>query len=66
MYVPDNYDAFVAHEERKEEVDYKLPVCSDCKGEITEDYLYYIEDEIFCSDCMMKHYRKPVEDFMRE
>lgn len=41
----------------------KLPCCSDCGEHIQGDYLYLINDEPICEDCIL-NYRKDVEDFI--
>ena len=56
MYCPDNYDAFVAHEERKErehqEFVKRLPKCSKCGAPIEDDECYKIGGVFFCEECI--------------
>ena len=39
-----------------------LPVCCECNEEIETDYLYCINDEYICPDCLERNYRKWVDD----
>ena len=66
MYIPDNYDAFEAHDAEQQEKYDKLPECSHCLEKITDDYAYIIDEECVCEDCLKTHYRKPIEDFIEE
>lgn len=56
MYCPDNYDAFVVHEVRKErehqELLKKLPECSECGKPIEDDECYEIGGMLFCIGCI--------------
>ena len=67
-YVPDNYDAFVAHDreqERKErEWVRRLPVCSECGKPIRSENCWVIGDEIFCEECI-NGYKDYTENHMR-
>lgn len=36
----------------------KFPLCSHCGGRILDDYLFEINDEYICENCMHRHYRK--------
>lgn len=58
MYCPDNYDAFVAYEERRErehqEWKRKLPKCSKCGKPIEDDECYDIDGELICEHCIEK------------
>lgn len=42
----------------------KLPRCSECDEPITDDYLYEINDELICPDCLKENYRKWVDDYI--
>ena len=52
------YDA-----ERQKEED-KLPKCEYCGEPIMDDYLYDINGDVICEECLMDNFRKPVEDYM--
>lgn len=64
MAIPDNYDIWKAHQTRIEEEEERLPRCHRCNERITDDYLYHIDGEILCEECMKEEYRKDTEDFM--
>lgn len=42
----------------------KMPVCSYCDEPIQDDYLYEINDEVICEECLKDNFRKPVEDYV--
>ena len=54
----DRYDA-----EQQEQLE-KLPVCSYCLEPIQDDYLYEINDEVICEECLNENFRKNVEDYI--
>lgn len=37
----------------------KLPRCCKCGVRLIEEYVYYIEDEYYCDDCVMRHFQVP-------
>ncbi len=54
---------FLRHDaEQQAELD-KLPRCADCGEPITDDHLFYINDETICPACM-ECYRRSVEEFI--
>lgn len=54
----DRYDAY--QEAQRD----KLPECTYCTEKIDEDYYFDINGEPVCGDCLDKHHRKRVEDFI--
>lgn len=44
----------------------KLPVCSVCREPIQDDFLYVIDDEIICEECLRENFRKSTDDFIGE
>lgn len=42
----------------------KLPKCSMCCEHIQDDYLYEINDELICEECLNDNFRKNVEDYI--
>ena len=56
MYCPDNYDAFVAHEamrdREREEIERRLPKCSECGEKIWDDDCYEIGGKLICEKCI--------------
>ena len=49
---------------RKEAELEKMPKCSYCRQPIQDDYLYEINDELICEECLNQNFRKNTEDFM--
>lgn len=62
--IPDNYDLWARHEAASERWLAKRPKCVCCGEPIQEDYLYEINDELICIDCMNTRYRKETEYFV--
>ena len=60
MYI-DNYDLFVENDAEQERWLQSRPICSDCEEPITDDYLYEIDGEHICEDCLKEHYRKSTD-----
>ena len=58
-----DYDRYCAWEEKQEQ---RLPKCCCCDHRIGDDFLYYIEDDIYCEECMKDEFRRLTEDFMNE
>ena len=65
MRIPDYNDLYRMHEDEQDNWLKRLPECSCC-GEKIDDYLFYIDDEIFCKDCVEDNFQKPVEDYMED
>lgn len=63
MYVPDNYDKFLEHEARMENMLEELPNCEECGELIQDDFYFEINDTIKCECCMIRDHRKRTEDF---
>ena len=57
---------FWRHEQEQEEQLKKLPKCQCCDEHIQDDYLFVVDDEIFCEECVKYWFRKPVEDFIKD
>ena len=55
---------FLRHDAQQEQALSKLPECSECGERIQDDYLYEINDEVICEDCLNHYYRKAVEDYI--
>ena len=51
-------------EREQQEWEDSLPCCELC-GEKIDDYVYDIDDQILCLDCVIKKYRRDVEDYMK-
>lgn len=64
-YVPDNYDAFLAHQAKQDAWLRKRPICEECDKPIQDDYLYDVDGMVLCEKCMKEQYRKDTEDYER-
>lgn len=60
-YIPDNYDIWESHENRRNKELEQLPRCDCCDNPITDDYCYEINGDCICEDCMNSQFRKAVE-----
>lgn len=61
-----NYDAYSDFVRRDNEQARELarrPICSECEEPIQDEFLYEINGEYICPDCMAEH-RKLVDDFV--
>lgn len=43
----------------------RLPVCSECGNPIQDEYMYLIDGEPICEECLNKNYRKYTEDYIK-
>ena len=62
FYIPDYVCEWEEHDRQKEEELKKLPKCCECNEHIQDDYCFEINDEIICERCLVKNYRKSIED----
>ena len=53
----DRYDA-----ECEDRLD-RLPRCIDCGEPIQDEYLYDLNGDIFCEECLKNNFRKNTEDY---
>ena len=56
-----DYDRYA---EEQDKLLQKMPVCSYCDNHIQDTYLYEIEGEIICEECIKDNFRKNVEDYI--
>lgn len=63
-YIPDALEMWERHDAEQEAELMKLPICDYCNEPIQDDYLFDIEGDIICEDCMKYHFRKRTEDYM--
>ena len=62
----DNYDRWVEHDAEQSAWETKLPICDSCGERIQDDYLYDIDGELYCEECIIEHFRKPTEKYMED
>lgn len=52
MSVPDNYDVWLAHEERQERQIEQLPVCFHCEQPIQQETAVCLDGTFYCDECL--------------
>lgn len=62
MYIPDNYDAWKAHNAEEERWLASRPICEICGEYITDDYGYRINGELICAECLDDGYKERIQD----
>lgn len=62
--LPDNLDLYDQHEARQQQALEQLPRCSECDNPIQDDYYYEINDEVICTECLNRDFRKSVDDYI--
>lgn len=60
-YIPDNYDIWLAHEDKLEQQLADRPVCDYCEDHIQDDHFFAINGETICPDCMEAHFRRELD-----
>lgn len=55
---------FERHDAEQERKLAKLPICSECGEHIQDDFLYDINGELICPQCLNDNYRKMTDDYM--
>ena len=53
-----DHEAYEAELARLEKL---VPKCCKCKQPVPEDFYYLIDEEVFCAECLDKHFKKRVE-----
>lgn len=64
MNIPDVYEQWEAHDREQAERLAKLPVCEVCGHPIQDEYLYLINDEFICEECLIREFRKDASDYV--
>lgn len=62
-YTDDPISDFLAHDREQAREIERLPVCDYCDNAIQDEHYYDIEGEILCESCLIKHFRKSVDDY---
>lgn len=57
---PDPHDDHKAWEAELERLEKEVPVCCYCNRPVMDDFYYEINDEVFCAECLDKHFKKEV------
>lgn len=63
-YTNDPVEDYGRYSDKQEMEMERLPVCCHCTKHIDDDFLYYIEGDLWCEECMKDEFRKPTDDFI--
>lgn len=64
FYTSDPVADFERHDrEQAKQLD-SLPVCENCGNPIQGEHLFLINDEFVCTECLIRDFRKDVEDYV--
>ena len=63
-YTNDPHADFLNWDSDNQDYIEKLPECDYCGSKIQDEFLYCINDEIICEDCLNDHFRKDVDDYV--
>lgn len=64
FFTDDPVSDYNRYQEEKDNQLQKFPKCSICDYHIQDDYLYEINDELICEECLNDNFRKNVEDYI--
>ena len=57
---PDPLDDHRAYEAELARLEKQVPVCCYCNRPVMEDFYYELNDEVYCADCLDKHFKREV------
>ena len=60
----DNYSLWEQHDAEQEKQLESLPRCDYCNEYVQDEFLYCINDEIICNQCLNDNFRKATEDYV--
>jgi formylmethanofuran dehydrogenase subunit E len=64
--IPDNYEIRRQYEDRMARRRLRFPKCSVCEERILDDYLFEINGELFCEECMKDSFRQDTDMYILE
>lgn len=44
----------------------RLPKCVDCGDPIQDEDLFDVNGDLFCGDCMIANFRRPIDNYVEE
>ena len=44
----------------------KLPNCCHCGEPIQDEHLFDVNGDLFCEECMMENFKKPIESYVKD
>jgi formylmethanofuran dehydrogenase subunit E len=63
MRIPDYNDLHDKYQAEQEALLAKLPICECCREPIQDDYLFDVDGELYCEECMKDLYRRLTENY---
>ena len=64
FYTSDPLTDFANHDREQAKRLDELPVCEICGEPIQDEHLFLINDEFVCTECLIRDFRKDVEDYV--
>jgi len=61
----DNYGLWEQHNAKAEAWLEKQPICVCCGYHIQDDFLFDINGDLFCEECMKDNFRKCTDDYVK-
>lgn len=65
MRVPDYNDLLDTYQAEQDAQLKRRPICSYCNEPIQDDYLFDIDGELYCEECMKDLFRHSTENYER-
>lgn len=59
-YTDDPIADHAAYEAELARLEKEVPVCCYCNRPVMDDYYYEINDEVYCADCLDRHFKREV------
>ena len=66
FYSDDPVADFERYDAKQQEALKQLPTCTNCGEPIQDDYLFDVDGELFCEECMKVNFKKSVENYIKE
>lgn len=66
MYSDDPIADAYAYDYEQGVAEEKYPTCDICGEHILDDYLYDIDGDLVCEECLKEHYRKSTDDYIED
>jgi formylmethanofuran dehydrogenase subunit E len=67
MYITDDPIADFDRWDAEQQMELKkLPTCCSCGEPIQDEDLFDVNGDLFCKECMMEQFKKPVERYIKE
>ena len=60
-YTDDPLADHAAYEAELARLEKEVPVCCYCNRPVMDDYYYEINDEVYCTECLDRHFKREVQ-----